>query len=94
MADGSDPWDLSDEPSMEDFEAAEDEQPPVGARVALVRTLKTVGVLLVIVALLLYFVVPFNNALSDVLRRVRIPSIRLHTIPLAPEPTTIPTLPV
>jgi hypothetical protein len=83
-----------DEPSVEDFESAEDEQPPAGARVVLARVLRVVGVLLVVVALILYLVVPFNSGLSRAVRRLRLPDIRLRTIPLAPEQENAPKLPV
>lgn len=63
MTDASDLWTVADEPSMEDFEAAEEEEPQVGARI-----LRVVGVLLVILALLLYFVAPFYNFFSSLRR--------------------------
>lgn len=82
----------ADEPSMEDFEAAEQEELPTGPWVVLRRILRIVGVLLVIAALLVYFVVPYQNVFSA-WRHWRLPSIPLHTIPLAPEPKSVPTLP-
>ena len=84
---------FEDEPSVEDFEAAEQEPPPAGLKVAVVRILRLVGVLLVIVALLLYFVVPFNTAFRSVLHRLRLPGGWMRTIPLAPEPPSHPKLP-
>jgi hypothetical protein len=81
---------VADEPSQEDFDAADEEEPQVGARDVLVRVLKIVGVLLVIVALLLYFVVPVSSV-SFHWRRLG-PVMR--TIPLAPERRSSPKVSV
>ncbi len=85
MTDASGLRTVVDEPSMEDFEAAEEEQPQVGARVVLIRILRVVGVLLVILALLLYFVAPFYNSFWSVRYQWLRPNTGTHTIPLAPE---------
>ena len=85
MTDESDLWTVVDEPSMEDFEAAEEDEPQVGARV-----LRVVGVLLVILALLLYFVAPFYNFFSSVPYHWLRPSTGTHAIPLAPEHKSSP----
>jgi hypothetical protein len=81
-----------EEPSAEDFEAAAEEEPQVGARVVLVRILKSVGVLFVILALLLYFVIPFYSTFRRVQDDWRRPNTEIRQIPVAPEPTSTPRL--
>ena len=92
--DERDLWITADEPSPEEFEAAEEEPRPAGPRVMLRRILRLLGVLVLIFALLLYFVVPFRNVVIDAMRQMNLPVPRLQSIPLAPEPTSTPKLPV
>jgi len=81
-----------DEPSLEDFAAAEDESPQVGTRAVLVRILRTLGVLFVIVALLAYLVVPVRTFVIQVVHDLGRPNTEMRTIPLAPEPTSSPVI--
>jgi hypothetical protein len=81
---------VADEPSQEDFDAADEEEPQAGTREVLVKVLKVVGVLLVILALLLYFVVPVSSV-SFHWRRL---GPELRTIPLAPERRSSPKMSV
>ena len=92
MADECDVEADVDEPSPEDFAAAEDESPQVGMRVVLARILRTVGVLFVIVALLVYLVVPVRTFVAQVVHDLRRPNTEMRKIPLAPEPTSSPTI--
>ena len=92
--DESGPWLDADEPAPADFEAAEDEHPEAGLKAAVVKALKVVTALLIIAALLFYFVAPFNNIFSGVPFHWRPPVMRLRTIPLAPQHRTFSTLPV
>jgi hypothetical protein len=73
---------VADEPSQEDFEAVDEDEPQGGVKVVLLRVVKVVAVLLVIVALILYFAVPFSVVAFHYWRR---PEPRVRTIPLAPE---------
>ena len=82
-----------DEPSPEDFEAADEHVPALGPSAVLARILRTVGVLFLVVALLLYFVAPFRSAFIGVLHQLRLPTPKLQSIPLAPEPMSNPKLP-
>ena len=82
----------TDEPSLEDFEAAEQEEPQAGARVVLFRILRTVGVLLVVLALVVYFAVPVSSFFIHVTHDWRRPSTGIHKIPVAPEPTSSPKI--
>ena len=74
----------ADEPSPADFEAAEEERAAIGAKAVLGRVVKVVVGLLLVVALLAYFIEPFNTIFGNAYRWWR-PSVRLHAIPLAPE---------
>lgn len=94
VTDASGLWTVLDEPSLEDFEAAENEEVHAGTRGVLVRILRVVVVLLVISALLLYFVVPFGNVFNSTTYRWLRPNAGTHTIPLAPEQPSSPKLPV
>jgi hypothetical protein len=87
-------WTDANEPSPDDFEAADEARPPVGPRAVLFGALRAAGLLLVIVALLLYFVVPFRSVVSSVVYRLRLPSPKIHTLPLAPQREAAPKLPV
>jgi hypothetical protein len=93
VTDEHDHWTIV-EPSPEDFEAAEEEPRPVGARAVVVRSLRVLGTLIVIFALLFYLVVPFNNVVTRVLRRIHVPNIKLRPIPLAPDEQALPRRPV
>jgi len=90
VADENDLLEVVDEPSPEEFEAAERIEPPVGARAVVFRIARAIGTLLLIVALLLYFVAPFRNAVIRVLDEWHLP---LQSIPLAPGPPDNPKLP-
>jgi hypothetical protein len=79
-----------DEPSLEDFEEAEHEEPQAGARVVLFRILRTVGVVLVVLALVVYFAVPVSSFFVHVTHDWQRPSTGIHAIPVAPEPTSSP----
>jgi len=81
---------ILDEPSTEDFEAAEQVDQPSGAGAVVFRILRVAGVLLLIVALLLYFVMPFRDVVVRVLHQWNLP---LQSLPLAPEHKTNPKLP-
>jgi len=83
-----------EEPSPEDFDAAEEEESPAGPWAIVLRILRIVAVLIVIAALLVYFVAPYGRFLG--LTRYRwIPhGIRIQPIPRAPAPAGSPTLPV
>jgi hypothetical protein len=94
VTDGSDLGADADEPSLEDFAAAEQEEPRAGARVALRRTLMAVGVLFVVLALVLYFAVPVTYIFGHVSRIWRRPSIGIHRLPIAPEPMSSPKISV
>jgi hypothetical protein len=91
MADEDDFISDADEPSPEDFEADEHVEPPGGARAVVFRVLRVAGVLILILALLLYFVVPFRVVALRVLDQLRTP---LQSVPLAPHPKSNPSLPV
>ena len=92
MTSESDLWTVVEEPSMEDFETAKEEEPHVGARHALFRVVRVVGTLLVILALLLYFIVPLNNVFMNVPNHWQRPNTGLHKIPLAPQRPSSPKL--
>jgi hypothetical protein len=87
VTDENDLWADDEEPSLEDFFADEyDEQPP-SPWAPVLRALRVVGTLVLVVALLLYFVVPFRTAILEAWSHWRPPVVRMRTIPLAPEPT-------
>ena len=92
MTDDGDAWADEDEPSLEDFEAAD--QDGDGARPVTVRVLRAVVVMLVIVAMLLYFAGPFYNVFDSAPFRWLRPSTGTHPIPLAPEHENPPMLDV
>jgi hypothetical protein len=79
-----------EEPSAEDFEAAAEERPQVRTSSVLVRILKAVGALFVVIALLLYLVVPFYDMFRGVPYDWRRPLPNVRPIPVAPEPTSAP----
>ncbi|NTU72123.1 MAG: hypothetical protein HGB10_09940 [Coriobacteriia bacterium] len=78
------------EPSWEEFEAAEDDGPPLWHERPLFRFLWRVVAVVLIVALLLYFIVPIGGFMGSMWERVRPTLERLQVIPLAPEPVTPP----
>lgn len=86
MPDECDPWTAENEPPPEDFFLDEEEEPPASPRATVLRMLRVAGVLLLVLALLLYFVVPFRVAVVEAWHHWRPPLMR--TIPLAPEPTS------
>ena len=79
-----------EEPSVEDFEAAAQERPPTGVRPVLIRILKSIGILFVVLALLLYLVVPLRNAVWGPAHDWPRPGTGPQQIPVAPEPTSTP----
>lgn len=79
-----------DEPSLEEFEAAEREEPQAGARIVLFRILRTVGVLFVVLALVVYFAVPVRSFFIRVTHEWRRPRTGIQKLPVAPEPTSSP----
>jgi hypothetical protein len=90
VSDDHDPGPTAEEPSAEDFEAAAEERPDVGVRPLLVRVLKFIGVLFVVLALLLYLVVPFYMTYVNVPDGRSGPRPGPRPIPSAPEPTSTP----
>jgi len=89
----SGPWVVFDEPAAEDFETDAADEPKAGARAVFVRVLRAVGVLLVIVALLFYFIAPFNSFIRSVPLHWLHPDSGTRPIPLAPRPQHSPKLP-
>ena len=90
MSDDGEHCSTVEEPSAEDFEAAADERPQAGAEPVLLRILKSIGVLFVVVALLLYLVSPFYNTFTSVPHGWPAPRPRARQIPVVPEPTSTP----
>jgi hypothetical protein len=91
VTDDNDLWTTEDEPLPEDFEIPEDEVPlRTGTRLA--KVLRLLGVLLLITALLLYFVVPFNNFFVGATYHWMRPDLKVRPIPAAPRPSTSPPL--
>ncbi len=90
MSDDHDLGPTVEEPSAEDFEAAAEERPQVGVRSVLVRILKSIGVLFVVLALLIYLVVPLYHTIKSVPYGRPTPSPGTRQIPVAPEPTSTP----
>jgi hypothetical protein len=82
-------WSAEHEPSLEEFEAPEDE---VTSRTSspLARVLRLVGVLILITALLMYFVTPFNNFFTTTTYYLMHPDVKVHPIPAAPKPQASP----
>ena len=93
VTDDSDLRAFADEPSIEDFEAADEEEQRTGVRAILFRILRVAAVMLVIAALLVYFIVPFNNMFFNVPYRLRWPRPWTHPIPVAPERSENTSLP-
>lgn len=84
------PRDAVDEPSIEDFEPAEEEGLQLAGSGTPARILRAVGVLLLVVALLLYFVAPYYDLFRRIPNVWRPPSAGTHAIPLAPKPAANP----
>jgi hypothetical protein len=84
---------LAREPSAEDFEAAEAEQAHRGVRAIVLRTLWRLVALLIVIALLAYFIVPFNGFFGSSLYHRWHQINPLRTIPLAPRRESLPKLP-
>lgn len=85
-------WTVLVEPSAADFDEPEEDELQPAARRVLLRILRVGLVLLLVVALLLYFVVPLGNIFTSVpeyLQRLRTGT---HTIPLAPQHRSSPKL--
>jgi hypothetical protein len=94
MADEDDHGTDADEPSLEDFAAAEQEEPQAGARVVRFRFLRRVGVLFVVLALIVYFAVPVTYIFTHGSFGWRRPGTGIHSLPTAPEPTSSPKISV
>jgi hypothetical protein len=83
---------LTREPSAEEFEAAGAERSQRGARAIVLRTLWRLVALLIVVAMLAYFIVPFNGFFGSApFHRWRLNN-PMRTIPLAPQPASPPKL--
>ncbi len=93
VADENHLWAVEDEPSIEDFEAAEEEEQQVGRSAVRFRILRVVGVLFVVLALVFYLVVPANSLFRRLAPRLRLPTIRSRPIPNAPEHKGNPKFP-
>jgi len=78
---------VADEPSDEDFEAPAEEDPASRARLTFFRVLRLLGTLLIILALLVYFIPPFRSVIVSVPSLLR-PNRGIQPIPLVPEPKT------
>lgn len=82
-----------DEPSREDFEAAEREaKERVGRASRVARILRLVGVMFVIVALVAYLVVPVRVFIQQAAGNLLGPNGPIHVVPLAPKPAVPPTI--
>ena len=79
---------VADEPSIEDFEAPIEEDQRSGPRRAFFKVLRLLGTLLVIAALLVYFIPPLNSAIRSVPSLLMRPHRGIQRIPLVPEPKT------
>ena len=93
MADGSDNRPTADGPCIDDFWAADDQEDEARRGSLMSRVLTAALVLLLIAALIAYFVVPFNNFFGSVTYHLWHPNTGVHTIPLAPERRSNPKLP-
>ena len=86
-------WTILDEPSPDEFEAAEEELAKPSAGVIVWRIVRLAVALLLVAALLVYFVTPFTNIFGSVPFRWMHPNTGIHTIPLAPPQKANPKLP-
>lgn len=94
MNDERDLWTpLAREPSAAEFEAAEAEHRQRSVRKVVLRTLWRLAALLVVVALLAYFIVPFNGFLGSSLKHEWHRLDHMLVIPLAPQPVSPPKVP-
>jgi hypothetical protein len=93
VTDESGAWAAYDEPSWEDFEAAEAEDQQLRQRGSRFRILRAVGILIVVLALVLYLVVPRFVYFSGRSLHVRLPTTRTRPIPLAPAHESPPKAP-
>ena len=81
------------EPSAEDFEAAEHEEPRPGPASIVFRALRIVLVMVVIAAMLVYFATPLNNIFRAVPYYHWLhPDSGTRTIPLAPHDAPSPKI--
>ena len=94
MTDERDPSTASDEPSPEEFAVDADEDLQLARRRARVGVVRVIVTLLVVVALLLYFITPFNNVFSSAPFHWLRQGSGTRPIPLAPEQRSSPKLPV
>jgi len=92
VSEGNDNRPTPEGPSIEDFWAA-DEEAERRPRSLVSRMLIGGLALLLIAALIAYFVVPFNNFFGSVTYHLWHPNTGVHTIPLAPERKANPKLP-
>lgn len=90
---GSATWTILDEPSDDEFEAADEERSQVGVQGIVFQIIRRAVALLLVVALALYFATPFTNFFGSVTYSWRHPGSGIHAIPLAPPPKTNPKLP-
>ncbi|MDR3685651.1 MAG: hypothetical protein P4L93_01650 [Coriobacteriia bacterium] len=86
-------WTVLDEPSAEEFEAAEEELAKPSARSIVFRFLKLVVALLLVAALVVYFATPFINVFGSAPYRWLHRNSGIQTIPVAPAPKSNPKLP-
>jgi hypothetical protein len=93
VADERDSSGVHDEPSAEEFAADTDEDLQAARRRARVGVVRMIVTLLVVVALLLYFITPFNNVFSSAPFHWLRQGSGTRPIPLAPEQKS-PKLPV
>jgi len=77
---------------LTDLAAAAQEEPEDGTGRSRFRVVRLIGTLIVILALLLYFIAPFNNAFRSVPYRWFRPDSGTRPIPLAPVPKSNPKL--
>ena len=87
-------WTILDEPSPDEFEAAEEELAKPSAGVIVWRIVRLAVALLLVAALLVYFVTPFTNIFGSVPYRWMHPNTGIHSIPIAPQQKSNPKLPV
>ena len=89
MSDEADRRPALDAPSEAEFEAAKEELAGRGPSL-FVRVLRAIAALIVIAALLFYFVEPFRSVLTVIPLPWRSPDSGARPIPLAPTPKTSP----
>ena len=89
MSDEADHRPTLDAPSQAEFEAANEELQERGPSL-FVRVIRAIAALIVIAALLFYFVEPFRSVLTVIPLPWRSPNSGTRPIPLAPAPKTSP----